>query len=485
MPISSWSTTPASNIATPPNGAPEGMAPSTVNDVMRQQMADHKTQWLDAEWFNHGDSGISRASATSFKITGDVTARYLKNRRIKCYDSSTIYGTITASSYSAPDTTITVETDSGSLTASLSSIALAITSPSGLSIPSTIGMKGNDVVSASTVDLSAIRGDFVDITGTTTITAFGTVAAGVQRTVRFTGALTLTHNATSLILPGNANITTASGDTAIFRSLGSGNWVCISYKKADGTPVVLTTTVATPLIVAGNSSNGASIRLGEDTDNGTNYIALKAPDSITSDITFTLPSADGSANQALTTNGTGTLGFTSLNLEKISTATASSSSSIIFTNLSSSYVAYVVIANKISPATDNVHFYLRVSTNNGASSLTSGYQWSTIHYYNGGANVLGNGTISSARISLSADANRALSNTANETLSGQVIIIGAGATGRCSILSNCVYTSDVGEVVTTINNGQQTGTTAINAVEFLMSSGNIASGTFILYGLRA
>ena len=39
----------------------------------------------------------------------------------------------------------------------------------------------------------------------------------------------LTHNATSLILPGSANITTTAGDTAEFLSLGGGNWICLNY----------------------------------------------------------------------------------------------------------------------------------------------------------------------------------------------------------------------------------------------------------------
>ena len=94
--------------------------------------------------------------------------------------------------------------------------------------------KAADVASASTVDLGAVVGRFVDVTGTTTITSFGTVAAGVWRVVRFTGALTLTYNATSLILPGSANITTASGDWLLAVSLGSGNWVVAFYQYRTG-----------------------------------------------------------------------------------------------------------------------------------------------------------------------------------------------------------------------------------------------------------
>ncbi len=91
-----------------------------------------------------------------------------------------------------------------------------------------------DVASATTTNIGAATSNNVRITGTTTITAFDSVSAGVLRFIRFAGVLTLTHNATTLILPGAANITTAAGDTALFTSLGSGNWVCVSYSPSGG-----------------------------------------------------------------------------------------------------------------------------------------------------------------------------------------------------------------------------------------------------------
>jgi hypothetical protein len=90
------------------------------------------------------------------------------------------------------------------------------------------------VASAGTVDLGAQTGNFLIISGTTTITAFGTVSAGIWKVVRFSGALTLTHNGTSLILPGAANITTVAGDVACFLSEGSGNWRCMWFEPVDG-----------------------------------------------------------------------------------------------------------------------------------------------------------------------------------------------------------------------------------------------------------
>jgi hypothetical protein len=97
-------------------------------------------------------------------------------------------------------------------------------------------IQGTPIVSAATTSIGSATGDFIDITGTTTITSLGTGSAGDQRVVRFTGALILTHNATSLILPGNANITTAVNDRATFRSLGGSNWICIHYNRSATIP---------------------------------------------------------------------------------------------------------------------------------------------------------------------------------------------------------------------------------------------------------
>lgn len=98
----------------------------------------------------------------------------------------------------------------------------------------TTNAKGANIASATTTDIGAATAEVVDVTGTTTITGLGTIAAGIRRVVRFTGALTLTHNGTSLILPGSANITTANGDVFVFRSLGSGNWICEGYVPIAG-----------------------------------------------------------------------------------------------------------------------------------------------------------------------------------------------------------------------------------------------------------
>lgn len=94
------------------------------------------------------------------------------------------------------------------------------------------------IASSGTTDLGANTGLIQEISGTTTITSLGTVSAGIWKIVRFQGALTLTHNATSLILPGAANITTAAGDIMLAYSRGSGNWTVPFYQPASGLSAV-------------------------------------------------------------------------------------------------------------------------------------------------------------------------------------------------------------------------------------------------------
>lgn len=95
--------------------------------------------------------------------------------------------------------------------------------------------KGADIASASTIDLDAATGNLIDVTGTTTINAI-TLSAGRERVVRFTGALTLTHGA-SLVLLGGASIVTAAGDFAVFRGYASSVVRLESYARAASAPL--------------------------------------------------------------------------------------------------------------------------------------------------------------------------------------------------------------------------------------------------------
>jgi len=94
--------------------------------------------------------------------------------------------------------------------------------------------QGNPIslASAATVDIGIQNTVALEISGTTTITSFGTSYNG-PRLIRFTGVLTLTHNATTLNIPGGANITTAVGDFCIaYPNLAVNGWNIVLYQNS-------------------------------------------------------------------------------------------------------------------------------------------------------------------------------------------------------------------------------------------------------------
>tara|TARA_B100001094_G_scaffold309272_1_gene342754 strand:- start:541 stop:2814 length:2274 start_codon:yes stop_codon:yes gene_type:complete len=68
----------------------------------------------------------------------------------------------------------------------------------------------------------------------------------------------------------------------------------------------------TGLTVAGNATLNAQGDLRFADSDSSNWVAFQAPATIGSNVTWTLPAADGSANQLLTTNGSGTLSWSTV-----------------------------------------------------------------------------------------------------------------------------------------------------------------------------
>lgn len=107
------------------------------------------------------------------------------------------------------------------------------------SIPIGGGVVSGSIASAATTDIGSLPQAFVQVSlGTSPVTSFGSSATvGTVHVVMFTGIMTLTHNATSLILPGGQPIVTAAGDVAIAIYLGGGNWRVLVYSPASGAAV--------------------------------------------------------------------------------------------------------------------------------------------------------------------------------------------------------------------------------------------------------
>lgn len=94
--------------------------------------------------------------------------------------------------------------------------------------------KGADIAPSANVLTPGNDGNYFDVTGVAGFTSIATKGAGTVIKLHFDAALTITHHATDLILPGGASITTAAGDEAEFVEYATGDWRCTSYTKANG-----------------------------------------------------------------------------------------------------------------------------------------------------------------------------------------------------------------------------------------------------------
>jgi hypothetical protein len=122
--------------------------------------------------------------------------------------------------------------------------------------------QGTTLPSAGVVNLNSATGNYLHISGTDTINSFGTCPAGARFVLMFEGILTLTYNATSLIIPGLANKTTAVGDCCMIVSEGSGNWRIVGYfaiSGGGGGGSVTGVTATTPLASSGGTAPDISI----------------------------------------------------------------------------------------------------------------------------------------------------------------------------------------------------------------------------------
>ncbi|KKM06945.1 hypothetical protein LCGC14_1738910 [marine sediment metagenome] len=277
--------------------------------------------------------------------------------------------------------------------------------------------KGGDITAADPLVLGS-DGNYFDVAGDTNFASI-TVTAGTLFMLQFDGTPTLTHNATTLDLPGEANITAVAGDSLIGYATAANQVHVILYTKADGTAVV-------------------------DVDSG---------------------------------------GWTWL-----ATVTASNAASVDFTSsIDGTYSQYVIVGVDINPATDDTDLWIRTDSNGGASfdAGASDYGWTVDGVISPTPTTADSIDSADAQIvTNSTIAANGLGNGADE--SSQIIIWISNPAGTTY---NKIITWQLGVQGTTAGEvhiyhgvGIRRATAAINAIQFLMSSGNI-DGVFRLYGV--
>jgi len=234
-------------------------------------------------------------------------------------DSEIIYNTV-ANKNAIPNFVVS----SISLTAGGSGYSSAPT----VTITNSSGSSGSGATATATINAGAVTG--------VTVTAAGSgYSAGA--TVAFSGgggtgatavAVTNPTNGTGVEVTDSTGIESFTpmsgmpsgfvGDSGLtvrlqYTTTGSSSWKWkryfastseTRYASIDGE----TFTGAVNLDEHVTVKNGKEVRVSEETANGSNYIALKAPASLSSNVTYQLPT-DGNANEILKTDGNGVLSF--------------------------------------------------------------------------------------------------------------------------------------------------------------------------------
>jgi hypothetical protein len=323
--------------------------------------------------------------------------------------------------------------------------------------------KASTLASGATVDLNTATGNYLHISGTATINSFGTCPAGARFIIVFDAAATLTYNATSLIIPGLANKTTAAGDCCMIISEGGGNWRIVGYfaiSGGGGGGSVTAVTGTAPIASSGGTAPDISIPQANGSTDGfldsADWTTFNGKQDVLSAgtgisiianvVTNTAPSSGGT----VTTTGTPSSG----QITKFSGATSITNATA---GAGGDYVAPgAATASGLTMATSRLlgrttaspgaieEISLTTTGTSGAATLTGGNL--NIPQYSGGG---GSGTVNSGtstRLAYYASTGTAVSETTNMAIDN--------TNGRMNVGGTGVPTARVQASAGTASNGQ-------------------------------
>jgi len=196
-----------------------------------------------------------------------------------------------------------------------------------------------------------------------------------------------------------------------------------------------------------------------------------------------LPLLPGTSGHVLTSNGAGTTPTYQAagggGWVKISAQTAATSATIDFTGLTSTYGSYMVIISAMRPADDATKLIMRTSTDNGGAydAGASDYHWMNQEQ----ATTTITGTQSTGASSIALQSTN-LGNAANENGAWVITIYDPTAAQYCFVNYFGQTTSTSGTHRWQSGTGRRVSAADVTAIRFLMDSGNISIGEFILYG---
>lgn len=419
--VTEWDTTAANNTDINSIDIDENCAPSGINNAIRENMAQIATAMTTGALTGIGH--IARAS----------NATIVKADRGKCNDcSAALTLDLTAAATMGVGWAGFVKADGGDV----------IVDPNG----------SETIEGASTLTVSDGTTALIYTDATTWYVAFATPVAS-----------------TDVTLAGSLDYLTISGQEITRNAIDLAT-------DTTGT-INLTSQVTGALPVANGGTNRAS---------NTAYAIMAAGSTATGTLQNIVP---GVAGRVLTSNGPSALAtFQDSDtgaMELISTVTASNDGTVTFTGLSSTYFKYIVEIADLLPAGNNVEFRMRTSTNNGSSydGSTNDYFWVRNEH------LSDTGTTSSQNESGADSAYILLASVvgddAGEEAAGTINILNPSAANHCNIKWDFSSIDSGDSLLEARGSARRMAAANVDAIQFYFDTGNISTGTFKLYGLRA
>jgi hypothetical protein len=412
-------------------------------------------------------TGPGAGSVTSVAVSGGTTGLTTSGGPITSSGSITLAGTLAAAN---GGTGLTASGSNGNV----------LTSNGTTWVSSAPAAGGITYTTTKTANYTAVANDGV-LTNTTagafTVTLPASPANGAQVVVADaantwgTNNLTVGRNGNNIADLAQDLVCDISGASVqfVYNSSGTASWEVYAQ-------------------VGGNGGTVVTLDAVQTLTNKT----LTAPTIASANLTtaLTLAGAAGTNGQVLTSAGSGLPTWATPSAGAVSllaTVTASSSATVNFdsTYITSTYDAYMIVMNSVLPATNSVTISIDASSNNGSSFP---YSWS-----NTGTGFSSNGTAAqgvgggqnklTGALTASATEQK-LTNAAGKPFNCTMYLFKPSATQYFQCTWNATWISDVSSALCWVGmSGTTNSSTAINYIRFAMSSGNIASGTFRLYGI--
>ena len=309
---------------------------------------------------------------------------------------------------------------------------------------------GANIASSANPDVGAVQGLYHTVTGNNTIAGLGSTAtAGIWKLLEFSGTPPLIHS-TALQLLGNATIQAAAGDVGIFLCQATSQWKMVSYFKDALSPGASATSDAAGVV---ELATNAETLTGTDATRAVTPSALESVLGLVKLATGTVGSATAVADVTMT-------GYTSY--------------------------AHKMLMVDLIPSTDGDELLLAVSTDGGATYDTSAGNYSYVVQVvddNAAATTQANTSATSMSLAQAAQ----IGNGATEGISAQVILYNTTSTAkwpRARIESVYLTVDATPRVAQAVGSATRRAAQDTDAVRLKFSAGNIASGTWALYGFN-